>query len=356
MTLPDKRLACWTTLTLWLGVVFVSACSTIRVPRVDYPLPNAVLAPIAAPSAIDQSAAFANLFCAVLKRENPDAGSWGSCADYIERSSFQDVDPGQLSNELRVLVVPGLMNMCAANAAEAFSQARKHVHDVHGLTVDYLPLPDKSSEQNGQTIAAFLKARYQADGKKFIVIGYSKGATDLQEGLAADGEARNAVAAMISVAGTIGGSRLVDLLPKRIKKWSGQLHLENCTFEMAALNSLNRGTRQQFLMEYPAPPVRTYSLISVSEDRNTSLVLKPTWDYLRAFDLREDSQVIAYEGIAPGSKYLGTARADHWAVAMPFEFSPDEKIRKLVDRNHFPRVALFEALVRYVIRDLGNPN
>jgi hypothetical protein len=58
----------------------------------------------------------------------------------------------------------------------------------------------------------------------------------------------------------------------------------------------------------------------------------------------EDCQVIAGEGVLPGAAFLGIAKGDHWAVALPFS----EAGNTLVNRNRFPRTALLEALVRAV--------
>jgi hypothetical protein len=54
---------------------------------------------------------------------------------------------------------------------------------------------------------------------------------------------------------------------------------------------------------------------------------------------------------------LGIARADHWAVALPFDDVPQTNpaykvIRQLINHNTYPRVALFESALRYVLAEL----
>ena len=44
-------------------------------------------------------------------------------------------------------------------------------------------------------------------------MGYSKGASDIQEALANDAQARSLVAAFISVAGAVGGSPIAETMP-----------------------------------------------------------------------------------------------------------------------------------------------
>lgn len=332
-----------------------TACSGIRVLRVEYPLPTGILAPISAPNTQDRSKEFARLFCSVLNRENPDEGTWGNCEEYLETPVSQPSELGQFPTKYRLLVVPGLLNTCASPQVEAFKHARNHLEEAHHLGVEYLALPESSSEANARTIADYLKRRLADDRQKYIVLGYSKGATDLQVSLATHEDARLAVAAMIAVAGTVGGSRLMDILPKQTRKWIRKLHFGTCDMgDGGALSSLNRGERQTFLERFPEPVVPTYSLVAVSNEDNTSLILRPSWRQLSAYESEQDSQMIKYEAIVPGSVYLGAARADHWAVAMSFENAQSPIVRAAVNHNRFPRTALLEALVRFVNQDLND--
>ena len=58
--------------------------------------------------------------------------------------------------------------------------------------------------------------------------------------------------------------------------------------------------------------------------------------------------MIAEEAIIPGARFLGVARGDHWAMALPFFEHANAEYRKKVNWNRFPRTALLEAIVRYV--------
>jgi hypothetical protein len=84
---------------------------------------------------------------------------------------------------------------------------------------------------------------------------------------------------------------------------------------------------------------------------NTSQLLAQTWQIMAAYSDKEDGQLAIDDATVPGSKRLGAARADHFAVAVPFETS-DESIKAGADKNHNPRTALLEAMVRFVIQDL----
>ncbi len=61
------------------------------------------------------------------------------------------------------------------------------------------------------------------------------------------------------------------------------------------------------------------------------------------------------DAIVPGATFLGAARADHLAIALPFEDLADGEIRSFMDHNHYPRSALLEALVRFAIEDVEKP-
>jgi hypothetical protein len=76
------------------------------------------------------------------------------------------------------------------------------------------------------------------------------------------------------------------------------------------------------------------------------------WMLLAAFAEKQDSQLTRQDAIVPGSNYLGDALGDHFAAALPFETS-EESIRTFADKNHYPRTALLEAMLRLVIQDLS---
>ncbi len=295
---------------------------------------------------------FANLFCSVMGTEKPDSGEFGPCATYLETAATSKVPLGTIPTAYRVLIVPGVLSLCASSAP-AFQQGQEHLRQKHGVTVDLLPVPNASSESNGRLIAEYLKKQHTPGSKKFIVIGYSKGAPDVQEALAHDGEAASAVVAMVTVAGAVGGSPIADVMPLAAKRWIDAMHMGSCQGDLtAAFQSLSRDARRKFLADYPAPPVPSYSLAAVSDATNTSKVLKQAWQLLQVFGTREDSQLLVEDTLAPGAVDLGAARADHFAIALPFEFLNVPDMQSLVDHNHFPRTALLEALVRLVTADL----
>jgi hypothetical protein len=172
--------------------------------------------------------------------------------------------------------------------------------------------------------------------------------------LATEGGAAAAVAGFITVAGASGGSPIADTMPAQIDGWVARFqNMGKCQGDLATgFKSLKRDVRQAFLASYPEPVVPTYSLVAVSGKDTTSKMLLEAQALLTAFDPANDAQLTKWDAIVPGAKYLGAARADHLAVALPFDKLAGAELQKFMDHARYPRAALLEALVRYVVSDL----
>lgn len=301
----------------------------------------------------DYSQKFADLFCSVLHQHNPDTGDWGACSNYIENPGKEDLALPPLPTKYRLLIVPGILSSCASNAP-AFNEGQKYLREKFGMSVDLLGVPNNSCEENAHMIAAYLRDHQKSDPRKFIVLGYSKGAPDLQVTLAEEDGAAAAVAAFITVAGASGGSPIADTLPEQINGWVAKYqNMGKCEGDLATgFNSLKREVRQAFLTSYPDPVVPTYSLVAVAGKDNTSSALLTAQQLLSVFDATNDAQLTKWDAIVPGAKFLGAARADHLAVALPFDKIADGEMLKVMNHSRYPRTALLEALVRFVVGDL----
>ncbi len=311
----------------------------------------------AAQAASTPEQSFADVFAAVLLGENPDGGTWDDAGSYLQ-AARQRAAPSQAAiqhllqpaiDRYRLLIVPGFLSACAATPmlpASAYEQARLHLKADHKMDVALLQAPDDSCENNGKLIAKYLR-EHATGGKKFIVLGHSKGAADLELALQ-DPKAASVVAALVSVAGAVGGSPLADLDGGNLL---GKLMLSaGCIGQLGpALQSLRGSQRQAFLTSHPNPPVPSYSLVAASGLSNTSKGLLAGWWLLGAGLSPEDGMLLAADGSLPGAKFLGTALADHVAVAHDFQ---QTAVAKLFNKGRFPRAALLEALVRYVTGDL----
>ncbi|MEQ1885899.1 MAG: LssY C-terminal domain-containing protein [Bryobacteraceae bacterium] len=298
--------------------------------------------------------AFADLFCSVLKQNNPGGENWGACSKYIETAGKEDLQLGPIANKYRVLIVPGILSSCVSESP-AFQEGQDAIKKQYNVDVELLPVPNDSSESNAKMIAQYLADHFANDTRKYIVIGYSKGAPDVQVALAKEFGTSDRVAAFITVAGASGGSPIADVIPIQAEKYMGTVPLKNCKGDLATgFRSLKRETRQAFLAAFPNPIVPSYSLIAKSDASTTSKSLLQTWRILSTYGAAQDGQLLKDDAIAPGAKYLGAALADHFAVALPFDKSADSAIRGGMDKAAYPRAALLEALVRFVTGDLGN--
>ncbi len=305
------------------------------------------------PDTEDVSQKFADLFCSVLKQHNPDTGEWGGCGEYLANPGKDDVTLGALPTKYRVLIVPGILSSCASNAP-AFDQGQKYLREKYGMTVDLLGVPNNSCEDNARMIAGYLREQQIKDPRKFIVLGYSKGAPDLQVALAEEDGVAQAVAAFITVAGASGGSPIADALPAQVNGWIARYqNLGKCEGDLTTgFKSLKSEVRQEFLSSYPDPVVPTYSLVAVSDKSNTSKALLEAQTLLSVFDPVNDGQLTKWDAVVPGARYLGAARSDHLAVALPFDKLAGGEVQRLMDHARYPRAALLEALVRFVVADL----
>jgi hypothetical protein len=300
------------------------------------------------------SAAFGDIFCSVLRQNNPDGGAWGGCSQYIDTPGKEDLTLTPLSTKYRVLIVPGFMSSCFSDSP-AFQEGQKALKEKYGMDVDLLQVANDSSETNGKTLAEYIRSHSSSDARKYILVGYSKGTPDVQVALAQESGIAEHVAAFISVAGASGGSQVADLLPQVAEKYLTTTPLKSCQGDMSTgLKSLQRANRQAFLAAHPNPVVPTYSIVAKSGENNTSKALMQTWRILATYGVGEDGQLLRDDAIVPGAKFLGAAMADHFAIALPFDKSPDSTIRSNMDKTVYPRAALLESLVRYVTADLPN--
>jgi len=330
-------------------LVLATACATPMPPPA--PIMPASIVPI--DGSRDESHPFARVFCSTLAHfRQKDGHAWGDCAKYLEASETPQAQPkGAFAAPYRFLFVAGFGGDCF-NGVRAFGPSIAHLGDAHSVKVEAFSVsPFGSSDENGRSIARHIDDGWAADAtRKYVLIGYDKGAVDLLEALRALNAPATKVAALVTIAGDIGGLWIPDdvrALVQPSQPWIGQ----GCPGNVGdGLHSLLRDVRERSLRENPIP-VPGYSLVAASTPEETSRVLAPSWSRLSRYSVEQDGQVVAWEAVLPGAKFLGTARADHWAVALPFEEASVSA--KAINRNHFPRDALFEAIVRFVATDLA---
>jgi hypothetical protein len=120
------------------------------------------------------------------------------------------------------------------------------------------------------------------------------------------------------------------------------------------VQSLRPATRKGWLAQNPLPrELRYYSLVTFPQPERISSILKSSYEKLSRVDTRNDSQMIFYDQVVPGSVLLGYVNADHWALAVPIARSHPMIGSLFVTQNAYPREALTEAILRFVEEDLA---
>lgn len=344
--------------TLLAALLAAGCSSAIPVRPVEYRMPPSVHFPLAAAGVTDASAEFADLFCSVLEHVDDLADVWNPCGDYLHAPGRPGDEPGPLPDGYRVLVISGILSQCISEEEDAeltsFHFARRHLEQEHGFPTEYLEVPAYgSSAFNGRRIADYIKEQRATDPRPYLVVAFSKGTPDTLEGIVADDEARQGVAGLVTVAGAIGGSRAVDPLEEQVGEIIGRLSASDCEVgDNGGFESLRRENRMRFMAEQEWPVVPTWSVVGIVTEDEASAVNRITWRYLSHFSLEQDGQMIAADAVVPGGTWLGAVHADHWALTMPFDRKNDRLLNEIIDRNRFPREALFEALVRFALADL----
>jgi pimeloyl-ACP methyl ester carboxylesterase len=324
-------------------------------PLLPYSLetPPLTLTPASLAGMEDERGRFRQIYCTVQKDHGAKLHYDRPCEEVILRlegepnPTSKTVSLGQAKLKLRFLIVPGLYNDCI-EASKAFSFARAHVERYGYRTADVRVSGWSSSTHNATMIRDAIRAAALSPDEKVVLIGYSKGAPDILQALVEHPEIVPKVAAVVSIAGAVGGSPLTDSIDDPHRKMMGHNLFVKCPPGVGdPIVSLQRSTRQKWLSQNRLPgSVKYFSLAAFAERENISTVLQASYDSLAQLDPRNDSQLIFYDQLIPGCTLLGYVRADHWAVAIPF--SQDKFQPALIDKNEFPREVLLEAVIRFV--------
>jgi hypothetical protein len=229
---------------------------------------------------------------------------------------------------------------------------RKYGYELQAIKVDAL----SSSATNARQIRDAVMAMEQGAGPpRLVLIGYSKGAPDVLEAIVAYPEIRPRIAAVVSLAGAVGGSPLAN----EAEQYQAELlrHFPGAACDAGdggAVASLRPAVRREWLARNPLPTgVPMYSLVTLPRPERISSILRGSADKLAMIDPRNDSQMIFYDQVIPGSALVGYLNADHWAIVLPIARSHDTIASLFVTQNAYPREAMLEALLRFVEEDLA---
>jgi hypothetical protein len=163
--------------------------------------------------------------------------------------------------------------------------------------------------------------------------------------------------ALVSVAGVVSGSPLADWL-NRYRHFLAMLptpsecsHVNENFLKSIARHRCLHWLEQHWL-SLPQG-VRYYSLVTFVQPKRMHWFLRLLYAKLAEVEPRNDSHMLIHDQVLPGAKLLGYVKADHWAVALPFNRSTRSLWNHLLRNNNaFPREVLFEAILRHVEADL----
>lgn len=344
--------------------LLLGACATKPLIPYSTDTPPLVLVPASQAGVQDKRGRFREIYCALLQARGPTLPDYRPCDDALTRVGVEPagtgkpVDLGPSQRHLVAAVVSGIGFDCFRpwlnTQGTVVANLRQSGYDGTLIDVDAL----SSSSNNARQIRDAIMAMPPPDGvSRLVLIGYSKGAPDILEAVEAYPEIRRRVAAVVSAAGAVGGSPLAD----DAEQYQADLmrHFPGATCspgDGGAVQSLRPATRKAWLAQHPLPDdLRYYSLVTFPQLERISSILKSSYDKLARVDPRNDSQVIFYDQVVPGSTLLAYLNADHWALAVPIARTHPTIGSLFVTQNAYPREVLTEAILRFVEEDLTTP-
>jgi len=341
--------------------ILLAACS--GAPLVPYSTegPPLTLVPASNAGVVDRRGRFREVACAVFEARGDSLPHNRDCEEAFTRvgseagATGQEVDLGASTFKLVGALVPGIGWECFEDWLKYENEFSRHMAQF-GFEVYIIDVAGMSgSTFNARLIRdAIINNKEQLQGKKLVLIGYSKGAPDTLEAIVMYPEIRPYIAAVVSVAGAVGGSPLAYAADEVDLDLLKHIPGSNCTGgDGKAVESLLPAVRQAWLAANPLPDdILYYSLVTFPDREHMSSVLNSSWKKLAKVDPRNDSQLIIYDQVIPGSTLLAYLNADHWAVAVPISEQHPFIGRHFVNHNTYPRQHMFEAVMRMIEEDL----
>lgn len=319
--------------------------------------PPLALVPVSYAGVADGRGRFREILCRLSEHHGAELPDHRPCEEVLHELPGETtpralhVNYGGNRSGLRLLIAPGVAFACAGEPTRPLRLAARHVAEL-GYPVDWVEVDGLA---DGAATAAAIRAAIldQPAAGPLVLLGYSKGMTDLLEALT-DPAAAERVAAVISLSGAVNGSPLADQAADSKGPPLARLPGAQCTgAEHGALASLRRGLRADWLATRHLPTsIRYYSVVSFTARERVSAPLRASYDQLALIDPLNDGQLLFYDQILPTSTLLGYLNADHWAVGLAIA-RERPTLAAAVDRNAFPRELVLEAIVKHVEDDVA---
>lgn len=352
----DRRFLSVTALLVSLAQVLLSGCVSLPTADELRRAPSPHLSSGAPAGIIDGRSGFRRLYCESLEEHPEDPAAPVSCDFWLHRMDDEppEAAPAQaaVSSPLQVLLVTGAFSECFGDDARPFGAAVEPLRD-HGYRVDTVVVGGRSgTAHNAREIAAYLEQWPIRENVPLVLIGYSKGTSDILQFLVDFPDHAGRVSAVVSVAGSVGGSPLAKTYDGLYKFLFSHLPSGHCPpGDGDVVHSLRPDVRDQWLQDNELPShVRYYSLAAFTTRERVARALVPSWETLLKHDRHNDGQLLVGDALIPGSTLLGYLDADHWAVALDIEDESPLLAHRKTDA-HFPHLALLQAILLQVAID-----
>ncbi len=341
--------------------IFSYGCGPALIPF-DTNVPAQALSYIGAPPVYDARMRFREIFCELLNDNRQRLDLNIGCDDYLWRLNDEpqavamnkilpDHDTG-----LDILIVPGAFYDCFEDIGTPYQESVERLRQM-GYHINVVHVSGLSSSTNNAEIIAGVVAKHNIGAsQRLVLLGYSKGTTDILHFLVAHPVLALRVSAVLSVSGAVNGSPLADRYSEaEYDNWIAGLFPGKCPpGDRGVLDSLSRTQQFKWLATHPLPEhVHYYSLASFARYENMQLPLRATYKLLEKIHPLNDGQLLSFDQIIPGSTLLGYVNADHWTVAIPAEEKYSNRDPALRDSNRKLRGLLFEAMILFLAESVS---
>jgi hypothetical protein len=303
----------------------------------------------------DRRGEFRQLFC--FQEEQP-LNAEDACRAALRefrgepQSDAKTLAQPDLRGDYRLVVVTGMAWDCFRDVIDAdelpTTRLKEYGFDTQLIEVEGL----SSSDSNAAFIAETLLSDAN-DSRPLLLFGYSKGAADLMVALQRYEALRAQTAALVTVAGAVGGSPMAEHTSSATISALQHSPYGDCSnSDGTALESLRPSVRHSWMADFLPLGIPTYSLITAPEPERVSRALRSSYQLLGAVHPLNDGALLHWDQLLPKGNLLGYANADHWAVAIPLEVE-DIPLGDFLLSNGYPRTRLWLSLADFVIADLN---